>query len=431
MKLLSALGDPSRYQRQLERLHARVMGTGRLWELHQDGVPFAELLHDKNKLARLLARSVRDGSFRTTPARRYIAHIDKKRELYRFSLFDLLVHSVAAEVLDEAIATRLSPRLYSFRAGRSSWQAVQDLALFTRRHAQARPDPRTRGLYVLRADVRRFCESVPLAEHAPLWPLLAEVLGEDLPLMRSLLRPIALDADQQTTMPIVGLPFGSPITNVILNLYLSPIDEILAEAPGGFYARFGDDLVFAHEDAAKVQWALDEVRTRVEKRGLTLSAHKLRSLYFNGAGRSAPEFAGTRTIQFLGLEVAFDGTIRLPRDKWREVLLELRARIRRTYALATGASEDARIAAQCRVANEALDPRSLLSQHHALTLAQLITDRHQLAELDHYVALAIAETISGVQGVRAFRRVSRRHLRASGLQSQVVLRNRGRDARER
>jgi hypothetical protein len=430
MKLLDKLGDPARYLRQLERLHIRVAGTRRLWQLNQDGVLLADLINDKRKLARLLARSVRDGSFRTTPARRYFARIDKDRELYRFSLFDVLLHGVAAEVLDEAIAARLSPRLYSFRAGRSSSQAVRDLALFTRQHRQARPDPRTRGLYVLRADVRRFCESVPLAEHAPIWPLLAEVLGEDPVIMRSLLRPTALDAENQPATPIVGLPFGSPIANVILNLYLSPIDETLAAVPGGFYARFGDDLVFAHDDAERTRWALDEVRRRVEERGLTLSPHKLRCLYFNGAGRASTDFVGTRTVQFLGCEVAFDGTIRLPRDKWRELLLELRARIRRTYGLARDASEDARIGVLCRVANEVLDPVSPLAQRHAPVLAHLVTDRAQLAELDHEVALALAETLTGVRGPRAFRRVSWRRLRASGLRSQVTLRNRGRDVSE-
>jgi hypothetical protein len=431
MKLLDKLGDAARYLRQLERLHIRVAGTRRLWDLQQDGVPFADLTSDKRKLAKLLARSVRDSSFRTTPAPRYRARLDKDRELYRFSLFDIIVHAVTAEVLDEAIAARLSPRLFSFRVGRSSWQAVRDLALFARRHRQARPDPRTRGLYVLRADVRRFCESVPLGEQAPLWPLLAEVLGEDAPLIRSLLRPIVLDAEGHPASPIVGLPFGSPITNVILNLYLSPIDDALGAVPGGFYARFGDDLVFAHDDPTRTREALVEVQRQVEQRGLTLSMHKLRCVYFNGAGRASIDFGGARTIQFLGCEVAFDGTIRLPRDKWRELLHELRARIRRTYALSRDAQEAARIAVLCRVVNEALDPLSPLAQRHAQILAQLVTDRHQLAELDHDVALTMAETVSGVRGPRAFRRVSWGSLRESGLQSQVKLRNRGRNVTAR
>ena len=53
----------------------------------------------------------------------------------------------------------------------------------------------------------------------------------------------------------------------------------------------------------------------------------------------------------------------------------------------------------------------------------LVSDRRQLAELDRLLALWIAEAVSQRAGVRAFRDLPWRRLRALGLQSLVKARN--------
>jgi hypothetical protein len=432
MSWVDELSNPARYRRQIERVQLRHVEKPREQQLEQDGVPLKELAGDLSKLARLIARAVREGSYQFSPAKRYRAKLDKDRELCRFSLGDFLVHSVAGEVLEEAIAPGLSPRLYSFRKGRSSWEAVQDFAAFVRGHRSLRHDPTTRGLYVLRADVRRFCESVPLHAGAPLWRLLQETLGvrpESFAwrMLESIARPVLFDHPGEHMMPLVGLPFGSPLTNRVLNLYLRPIDVALDRIPGAFYARFGDDVIFAHEDFAVVARAAVEVERLVAERGLTLSAHKLKRLYFNGASRPSsewPESTPTAAVTFLKAETRFDGTVTLPREKWRVLLTEMRQRIARAAELSRDASREARAAALCQVVNEGLDSKSPFAHPFAYFLSQLVTSRQQLAELDRHMALAIAETLTGLRGPRAFRHLSWRALcQEHGLRSVVATRN--------
>ena len=437
MNVVRELGDAARYERQLERMHLRYAGTRRLYELVHDGASLADLVHDKRKVARLIARAVREGSYVLTPALRYRALVDRERELCRFALCDFVVHGVVAEVLDEVIGERLSPRLYSFRRGRSNWQALRDFARFVRAHRRLRPDPRARGLYVLRADVRRFCESVPLATGSPLWPLLRTTLGLDRAgtdaawaLVEGVVRPTVLDAAAAPSVPFVGMPFGSPVTNVVLNLYLGDVDTALDRVDGAFYARFGDDLVFAHVEPEEVRRAEAALHERVTARGLTLSAHKLKRLWFNGAARPSvawPEAQPTTQVTLLGGEVRFDGTLALPREKWRGLVRDLRARIAGAAALTRGAPREERAAALCAVADELLTEGAPMAHPFASLLGHVVTSREQLGALDREVALAVAEALSGRRGPRAWRELSWAELRERhGLPSLVARRNRGR-----
>src|SRR5207253_2879038 len=119
------------------------------------------------------------------------------------------------------------------------------------------------------------------------------------------------------------------------NLYLMPLDEALA-ALGGAYARFGDDVLFAHSDPAAVRRAQAALEAILAARGLEPNRKKLRVLYWNGAARPSrewPEARGVSDLPFLGASVRFDGTIALAPAKWTAMLHEIRARIQRTAAL--------------------------------------------------------------------------------------------------
>jgi hypothetical protein len=428
MDFARALADPRRYREQLDRLHGRLGGTTRAHELEQSGVPLSELFLDKGAAARRVAGAVRRGSYRLSPATTHLALLDRPREVFAFTALDLLVHAVVGELLGEALEPRLSDSVWSYRSGRSSWQAVAKLAALVRRHRRARPDPRTRGLYVFRGDVVRYVENVPVDGPSALWPQLAQLTGLDpaspaWALLSGVVRPLIADEEGTLSMRRVGLPMGSPPANMVLNLYLAPLDESLGEL-GGFYARFGDDLLYVDEDPERVQKAAAETARILAALRLFLNAKKARRYFLNAAGRAAPGFEGTARLSWLGASVSAEGTVGLSPEKLRALWLDLRARIRFGRRLLGSLPLEERTRLLCQLMNEALDPRSELAHPHARLLRTVVTDRRQLAEVDHQLCRLVAEGAAGRSGVRALRTLPPRALRDLGLISLVAQRNR-------
>jgi hypothetical protein len=228
-----------------------------------------------------------------------------------------------------------------------------------------------------------------------------------------------------------GLLFGAPTTNVLANLYLAPLDAEMAAVPGLIYARFGDDVFCAHADLAVLRAVQASLEAVLTARGLRLNQRKVRVLFWNGAGRrspSAPQIEGAREVAFVGGAVSFGGGIALSPRKWSALVGDLRARVRRTAAVLRASSpspydETALAQALVDVVNQSLAIDAPLATEYAPLLAGMVSDRRQLADLDRLLALWIAEAVSQRGGVRAFRDLPWRRLRALGLLSLVKARN--------
>jgi hypothetical protein len=204
-------------------------------------------------------------------------------------------------------------------------------------------------------------------------------------------------------------------------------DEGLVAHRGG-YARFGDDVLYAHSDPKRVQKARVLLDKILAERGLEPSPTKMHVLYWNGAARPSlewPEARPVAKVQFLGGCVGFDGTVSMSPAKWKLMLNDVRGRIRRTARLMPDETPEARAKVLARVVNEAFDLRSDLGLGHKQMISDLVSDRSQLAQLDYLLALWIAEAATGLAGARAFRRIGYRWLRrTAGLESRLVFRNR-------
>jgi hypothetical protein len=420
-RLLAELADPARYRRVLERMRAEKPRR-RLDEPGPDGVPLAALVLTARRFARLVAAAIRRGEYRPAPAEVRRVLLDKERDLHRFRAADLVVHKVVAELLAEA-AEPLSPCLYSYRPGRSSFAAVRALAAYLRAHRRAHADPRRRGLHVHHCDVRSYGESIPLGASAPLWDDLRSLCGDAGELVTALVRPEIVSRDGGLATPLVGLATGSPIATVIANLYLAPLDRELDGVPAAFYARYGDDLLFAHPDGAEVDRAEARIVSMLEARGLALNPQKRLRVYFTGAGRADGATRGATWVAFLGCRVAFDGTVGLPPAKLRALLADLRARVARSAALAARVAPGERARLVCAALARALDGRDPAATRYASWLRSVVTDRPQLAAIDHELARAAATALTGRTGVRAFRDLPPRALHALGLPSLVRQRN--------
>ena len=425
----AALADRRRYERQIERLHHRHLHSGRLYEIRQDDVSLASVVLHGSRVARALARDVSRGRYVLEPGElRTIRVRDKLREVYTCRLTDLVVHGVVADVVREATAPSLSPRVYSYRLG-TSWAApVTRFAAWLRENRRAEPDPRRRGVYVLRGDVDSYTDSIPLLPGSPLWPMLERHLGAPLhPLVVGVVRP-PLRTPDGIVRRDRGLPMGQPIAPVLANLYLGALDAVLAAEPDGFSARYGDDFLFAHPDPDVFAATVAGTADVLSGLAMTVNATKRRLVYLTPAGRPAPDgvaATGAPDVTFLGARIRADGTVGLDRGKVRALLRDVDQRSAATAATVRPAPREAVGRAVCAAVNHALRPRSgLAEQRSANLLRAVVTDREQLRQLDHRIAGIVASAVTGRRGPRAFRDVPYRTLREEwGLRSLVVARN--------
>ncbi len=429
--LAEALADPRRYQAQIDRLQRRHQFDGGMNRVTQDGVTLASLVMHRNAAAKKLARAVASGAYRLQPATPRILRVEgKMRTVFSYPLLDLVVHGVVADVLTQAMAPTLSANLYSYRAGVSWAHGVAAFARYLRGHRRTHPDPRTRGLYVLRRDIASYTDSIPVGETSRLWSQLAGLVGEPQSadgrfdpasdahrswrLLQEVVRPAIRDGGRVGTRDR-GVATGQPISCVAFNLYLRDLDHELASIPEAFVARYSDDLVVAHPDAETARGLSRLLDQRLAELGLRFNPAKSRDLYLTGAGRSSaewPESRGTTKVEFLGMRIAMDGTVALGDSKVRELLADARRRVRNTARAMRGRSEDERGRATVAVVNSLLDAGGPhLRGAAAPLLAGMVTDRRQLDWLDHQLARIVAGAVSGDQRAAAFRQVPYRRIR--------------------
>jgi len=435
------LGEPEAYRGALRLLRER---HGERRTLTQAGVDLGELPASADaQLSKLLARRVASGKYAFSPVTERAAYLGGKvRHVYRAPLADTVVLFVLAGVLTELVMPAVCERVYSYRKGRSSREAVSDLAAFVKRHRAAHADPRARGLHVLRRDIVGYGDRIPVGDDSPLWPLLTRVLeARGCPasdpfhaLLRRALRPLVLRTDGTLETATRGVPMGSPLQPSICNLYLDALDRTLDALPGGFYARFGDDMLFAHESAATARAASEMVARVLGELRLELNAEKARDLYWNGAGRASADAissaeSGTTHLEYLGQRLAFDGGVALSQKKLRRIRSELRARIVQSELVLRELPLAERAGALARAVGGALDPVSPAALALAPELVKQCDDRRLLTDLDHWLTLALSEALSGRRGVRAFRSAPPRFWRAHGLISLVARRDRARATR--
>jgi hypothetical protein len=436
MSLGRQLSDFRRYRDEIDRLHVKYAARSRLYDLRQDGVSLASICADRTRVARRMAEAVRTGTYRFRPAReRWICRNGKRRLIYEFCPTDLIVHGVVAALLQEELAPRLREGVYSYLRGVAWWRAVADFAACVRRHRRLHPDPRARGLYVLRRDVHHYTDSIPVDERSVLWPQLQDLVrsppddGRFWRVIQQVVRPEIQTASGRVYQNLRGIPTGSPISTVLFNLYLREVDRALAAMPGAFYARYCDDILFAHPDAAAAREAGRRIEELLSGCRLASRPHADGDLFFNGAGRrssSWPEALPSSAVAFLGCEVSFDGTVALHRRKVQALLRELRGRARAAISATEAGAVDDRGRSVCRTLNQALDVSSPFRAPAAALLRHVVTSRVQLRQLDYRIARLAARELTGQAGVRAFRAVPYRALRGRwGLASLFHARNRG------
>ena len=423
------LFEPARFAYGIARIAERRLSSPSFTRLQEGGVSITTIDRSRDRVARLLVDDLLAGRIAERPGRMYVVTQDRKaRRLFEFSLVEMIIQDAVAHWLAEQSSGALSARLYSYRSGTSYHRALRDFAQFIRHVRKSG----CRGLYVLRRDVRSYFDSIPVHDDAPLWTSLEPFVAGSprveatRMLLRRALRPQLVSARGEVYRLESGIPTGSPVANVVANLYLRTMDAELGQVAGAFYARYGDDIIAAHPDATTIETLGRSLAAYLSRHDVESNPEKVRDCYLTTAGRPEPTgrpFRGGSAVEFLGHRIMAIGTVGLSRRKTRALLNALRAAAANA-ARAGIPSIDARIHRIVQSVNALLSPMSAAAHPYAILLRTTVTDRPYLEWLDHEVALIVLEAAFGRRSVIHFRRVPPRTLRTSfRLRSLLASRN--------
>lgn len=194
------------------------------------------------------------------------------------SVRDRVAQGAIAQIFETAIEPALSEWSFSYRFGRGCHPALDEVDRFLK----------SGRLWIVRADVCEYFDRIP---HQPLLEALQNSVPDEaaLGLVRSVITGPRLSG-RRFQFPDRGIPQGSPLSPLLANFYLDPIDRSLRSA-GFSYLRYADDILIACETEPSAISAMRQLRAALASAELEMNDGKSQILH---AGRQGFDFLGHR-----------------------------------------------------------------------------------------------------------------------------------------
>lgn len=230
-----------------------------------DGIDLGSFARDVGRRLESLGEAMRDGSYCPSPLRaaRLPRHIGPRgREVLIPTVPDRVVMRAILDVATPEVERHLLPCSYGYRPGRSIRDAIEAV----HRGMAGRP-------WVLDGDIADFFNSV---DHGVLAEVVHHWFGDAATCALVLdfsAAPVVRDGAAERRGS--GLPLGTPLSPLLANLVLHPLDRALWDAPRT-YIRYADDFLACCATEADAFEALRAARQALEQIGLALNETKTR-----------------------------------------------------------------------------------------------------------------------------------------------------------
>jgi RNA-directed DNA polymerase len=189
-----------------------------------------------------------------------------------------VVEGAIRQVLEPIFEREFAEHSYGFRPELSAQRAVERVERLLREGYT----------WIVDADFRRYFDTIP---QPPLLALVSQYVSDRrlLRLLQQSLRAGVMEGMNDWQPTEQGTPQGSVLSPLLANIYLNPLDHLMAQL-GYQMTRYADDFVIQCRTQAEAEAALAVIQAWVKAAGLTLHPEKTRIV--DATQRGGFEFLG-------------------------------------------------------------------------------------------------------------------------------------------